>query len=124
MGLKDTLLGWMRQSPADKDLAKAEEDIVEREYEAEKTANSSFNILWSNTDTLAPAVFNSLPTPDVRRRFRDADPVGKQASEIIERTLSYEQDQYDAYKIAQDAVLDMLLPGRGVIRVRISKSGT
>jgi hypothetical protein len=37
MGLKDTLLGWMRQSPADKDLAKAEEDIVEREYEAEKT---------------------------------------------------------------------------------------
>ena len=36
MGLKATLLGWMRQSPSGKDLAKAEEDIVEREYEAEK----------------------------------------------------------------------------------------
>jgi hypothetical protein len=37
MGLKDTVLGWMRQSPAGEDLGKAEEDIVEREYEAEKT---------------------------------------------------------------------------------------
>jgi hypothetical protein len=37
MGLRDTLLGWMRQGPAGKDVAKAEEDIVEREYEEEKT---------------------------------------------------------------------------------------
>lgn len=37
MGLKDTVLGWMRQGPADSEMAKAEEDIVEREYEAEKT---------------------------------------------------------------------------------------
>ncbi len=36
MGLKDTVLGWMRQGQAGKDLGKAEEDIVEREYEAEK----------------------------------------------------------------------------------------
>lgn len=87
-------------------------------YDAKKTRANAFNILWSNTDTLLPAVFNSLPVPDVRRRFRDADPVGKAASEIIERTQSYELDQYDAEKVAQDAVLDMLLPGRGVVRVR------
>jgi hypothetical protein len=38
MGLKDTVLGWLHQGkPADKDLAKAEEDVAEREYEAEKT---------------------------------------------------------------------------------------
>ncbi|MBK6414037.1 hypothetical protein [Sphingopyxis sp.] len=123
--MERTPQGIVRRWLAELDVAKRTEKAwrdegkdVWSKYEAEKTANSSFNILWSNTDTLAPAVFNSLPTPDVRRRFRDADPVGKQASEIIERTLSYEQDQYDAYKIAQDAVLDMLLPGRGVIRVR------
>ena len=123
--MERTPQGIVRRWLAELDVAKRTEKAWHDEgkdiwskYEAEKTANSSFNILWSNTDTLAPAVFNSLPTPDVRRRFRDADPVGKQASEIIERTLSYEQDQYDAYKIAQDAVLDMLLPGRGVIRVR------
>ncbi len=123
--MERTPQGIVRRWLAELDVAKRTEKAwcdegkdIWSKYEAEKTANSSFNILWSNTDTLAPAVFNSLPTPDVRRRFRDADPVGKQASEIIERTLSYEQDQYDAYKIAQDAVLDMLLPGRGVIRVR------
>lgn len=87
-------------------------------YEASKTRANAFNILWSNTDTLAPAVFNSMPVPDVRRRFRDADPVGKLASQVIERTQAYELDQYDAEKIAKDAVLDMLLPGRGVIRIR------
>ncbi len=36
MGLKDTVLGWMRQGSGDKDLGSAEEDIVEREYAAEK----------------------------------------------------------------------------------------
>jgi hypothetical protein len=89
-----------------------------RTYEAGKRKANSFNILWSNTDTLAPAVYNSTPVPDVRRRFRDEDPVGKAASLVIERTLAFELDQFDSEKIAKDATLDMLLVGRGVIRVK------
>lgn len=91
---------------------------IRQTYEGGTRSPNSFNILWSNTDTLLPAVFNSLPVPDVRRRFRDADPVGKAAGQVIERTLSYELDQFDAAGIASDAVLDMLLVGRGVVRVR------
>lgn len=37
MGLKETILGWLRQSPSATDLATAEEDMAEREYEADKT---------------------------------------------------------------------------------------
>src|SRR5215471_18691790 len=38
---------------------------------------NSYNVLYANTEILSPAVYNSLPTPDIRRRFGDADPMGK-----------------------------------------------
>lgn len=87
-------------------------------YEAEKAAANSFNILWSNTEILSAAVYNSTPQPDVRRRFRDADPVGKAVSTILERSLSYEIDDYDFDDELADATLDMLLPGRGIVRIK------
>ncbi len=86
-------------------------------YEAKQSKANSFNILWSNTETLRPAVYNSTPEPDVRRRFRDADPTGKVASTVLERSLSYQIDDYDFDAEIQDAVLDVLLPGRGVARI-------
>lgn len=86
-------------------------------YDGKQTKANSFNILWSNTETLRPAIYNSTPQPDVRRRFRDADPVGKVASTVLERSLSYQVDDYDFDCEVQDAVLDVLLSGRGVARV-------
>lgn len=86
-------------------------------YDAEETKANSFNILWSNTETLRPAIYNSTPEPDVRRRFRDADPVGKAASTVLERSLSYQIDDYDFDAEIKDVVLDALLPGRGVARI-------
>lgn len=81
-------------------------------------AERSFNILWSNTETMLPAVYNSAPQPDVRRRFRDADPLGKAVSQVIERSLSYAIDTEDFYDILEDAVLDCLVTGRGVVRIK------
>lgn len=81
-----------------------------------KTA--TFPILYSNVETLHPAVYNSTPTPDVRRRFRDEDPIGKQVAQVIERSLSFTLDAYDFDSMMNAAVQDMLLPGRGVSRVR------
>jgi hypothetical protein len=86
-------------------------------YEGAETKANSFNILWSNTETLLPAVYNSTPQPDVRRRFRDPDPVGRVASTVLERSLSYQIDDYDFDSEIEDAVLDSLLPGRGVVRI-------
>ena len=85
----------------------------------QKDANKhSFNILWANTETLRPAVYNSLPKPDVRRRYKDEDPLGKAVSEVLGRSLEYGLDTTDFDACIQATVLDMLLPGRGVARVR------
>lgn len=93
-------------------------DILKR-YRAEERKLNSFNILFSNTETLYSAVYTSPPKPDVRRRFKDnEDPIGKVASRMLERSLEFSIDTDDfATAIGYD-VLDMLLPGRGVSRVR------
>lgn len=87
-------------------------------YEAQQARANSFNILWSNTEILSASIYNSTPQPDVRRRFRDADPVGKAVSTILERALSYEIDDYDFDFEISDVVLDVLLVGRGVPRIK------
>jgi hypothetical protein len=87
-------------------------------YEAETATRTSFDILWSNTEILQSAVYNSTPQPDVRRRFRDEDPVGKYVSKILERSLAFELDDYDFDGVMDDVVLDMLLVGRGIPRIK------
>jgi len=81
--------------------------------------NAKFNILWSNVQTITPAVFARLPRPDVSRRFRDNDPVGRVASMMLERALEYEVEHYGDYASAmKQAVQDRLLGGRGTAWVR------
>jgi len=81
--------------------------------------NAKFNILWSNVQTITPAIFARLPRPDVSRRFRDNDPVGRVASMMLERALEYEIEHYGDYNSAMKAsVQDRLLGGRGTSWVR------
>jgi len=87
-------------------------------YRQKDAKKHSFNILYPNTDTLLESVYNSLPKPDVRRRFKDTDPVGKAVSEVLSRSLEYGMDTTDFEGDIQSVVLDFLLPGRGVARVR------
>jgi len=91
--------------------------IYER-YTGENRKRNRFNILWSNTEILRPAIYNTSPMPDVRRRFRDSDPVGKAVSEVLERALFVFKDGYEFDCAAKNDVLDTLLPGRGVSRIR------
>jgi hypothetical protein len=80
---------------------------------------TTFNILWSNVQTCLPATFARLPKPDVSRRFRDNDPVGRVAALILERALEFEIDHYPDYRAAmENSVLDRFLGGRGVSWVR------
>jgi hypothetical protein len=87
-------------------------------YEAEKQQSDGYNILWSNTEVLRPALYNSTPTPDVRRRFRDEDPLGKAVSQILQRALAYSLEAHGFDDEMKKAVLDCLLVGRGIMRVR------
>ena len=81
-----------------------------------------FNILYANTQITLPAIYNSTPIPDVRRRFGDADPAGKVAAQVLERSLSYSFDAYDFGGNMRAAVFDSVLAGRGVLRVRYEPS--
>lgn len=89
-----------------------------KQYRGVETKANSFNILWANTEVLRPALYNSPPKPDVRRRFRQKDALGKAVSEVMERSLSYCVDAYDLDACLKADVLDALLPGRGLSRIR------
>jgi hypothetical protein len=96
--------------------------IVKRYRDESRSRNNptaKFNILWSNVQTITPAVFARLPRPDVSRRFRDNDPIGRVASMMLERALEYEIEHYNDYASAmKQAVQDRLLGGRGTAWVR------
>jgi len=87
-------------------------------YTPENPAMHSFNILWTNTETLRQSVYNSLPQPDARRRYQDEDPLGKAVAEVMTRSLEFCQDVYDFDSVLKADVLSMLLPGRAVSRIR------
>lgn len=93
------------------------EKIVAR-YRGEQRKKNRYNVLWSNTETLRPAIYNTDPVPDVRRRFRDADPLGKAGSEVLERSLVVLVDGYSFGCAMRNDLLDTLLPGRGLSRIR------
>lgn len=85
----------------------------------DNAGDARFNILWANTETVFPAVYNRMPKPDVSRRYKDKDPVGRVASLMLERSLEYEIEQYADFDSAiRQSLYDRLLPGRGVAWVR------
>ena len=114
---------WVEAVRAAKSLEKnwREEEACKavEAFRGEKaSASRDFNLYHSNIEILAPAIFNSVPVPDVRRRFADSDPVGKFAADIIERALSMSMDSYDFDQRVKLGVYDMAITGRGVMRVR------
>ena len=97
--------------------------IVKRYRDDNRNQNTNetakFNILWSNVQTLIPAVYARLPKASVNRRFGDNDPVGRVASQLIERSLDFEIEHYTDFRSAmRHAVEDRFLGGRGVAWVR------
>lgn len=95
---------------------------IVRRYRDERNGSrygARFNILWSNVQTLLPAVYAKTPKAEAVRRNKDNDPPARCAAEILERSLQYEIDQYGDFDEAMRmAVLDWLLPGRGTAWVR------
>lgn len=115
--VKRWLLELKLADKRESDWRKKGEKVLKR-YRQKEVKKHSFNILWSNTETLRPAIYNSLPKPDVRRRFKDEDKIGKIVSEVLSRSIEYGMDTTDFDTQVKNCVIDMLLPGRGVARVR------
>jgi hypothetical protein len=112
---------WLNEISAarkrEKDFRKDGKEILSI-YNGEMPDKIPFNILYSNTETLLPALFSQTPRPVVQRRFKDDDPIGRAASTAAQRMLEFlcdtNVDGYETYEQSiRAATLDGLLPGRG-----------
>lgn len=82
-----------------------------------------YNIFYSNTDTLLPALYSSVPRPDIQRRFEDDDPIGKAVCDAGDRVLAFLLDtnmegSQTIDECIRAAVFDALTVGRGVTVVK------
>lgn len=106
------------------------EDACKREKEWRKEAKevqdlyeackkTSFNILYSNTETLMPALYSATPKPAVVRRIKtEPTPIASVAADLLNKSLTWtldtnDEDYSEFDVIMSNAVLSALVPGRG-----------
>jgi hypothetical protein len=102
--------GWWKR-------AKAATQMYEKPSGEDEAKAYPFNILYANVETLRPAIYSHLPNPDVRRRFSQADPVGRVASDVLQKGLSFSSEE-DMGPALSSCVQDYVLPGFAVARVK------
>ncbi|MBY3597559.1 hypothetical protein [Rhizobium bangladeshense] len=81
-------------------------------------ARYDFNILFANVETIVPAVINSPPVPDIRRRFNDPDPAARIVADIMERAISVQIDDSRLQVEMEAGAQDSFLAGRGIVRLK------
>lgn len=103
-------------------LKRGDQIIKRYRDERERTSNEDgqrrYSALWSNTQIMLPALYGKEPLPVCERRFKDKDPVGRNAASILERALRNEIEICGYNKALKRVVLDYLLVGQGVPWVR------
>lgn len=89
-------------------------------YEDREMAHQGrrFALLWSNIETIRPAIYARLPVVQCSRRYKDQDPVGRTAAEILERAINSTLDLYGAGDQFDLACQDRLVAGRGTVWAR------
>lgn len=100
---------WRKDSERVVKIYRGEDCRTDSDNGGTELKRNAFNILWTNTETMRPALYNSTPQPVCRRRFRDESPVGKAAAEVLERALSFSIDAYDFDERISLAIDDYLL---------------
>jgi hypothetical protein len=117
---RDLAIKWLAEierirGKEDKWRTKAQQVIAR--YRDDRTIDdvpARFNMLWSNTEVIKPAIFSSMPVPDVRRRYSTKDPAARTAALILERTLSFCNSAYNFRDVLDRCNEDYVLPGRAM----------
>ncbi len=104
-----------------KQWRKRGEQIVRRYKNKKQEVSSSapsvvvgqkrMNFLWANVQTQKPILFAQTPKPNVTRRNKDKDPVGRWAAIVLERILANTLDMQDFDHVLNQDVENLLLPG-------------
>lgn len=111
--------GWKREEIWKKDAEAAVKAYTNESGSDARTGKLyDYNILHSNVETIVPAIINSAPIPNVRRRFGDDDPVAKTVGDIIERAIMVQVDDSRLDAELEGQAHDAFLAGRGVLRLR------
>ncbi|OHV23842.1 hypothetical protein EOS93_28140 [Rhizobium sp. RMa-01] len=97
---------------------KIEKIYLDQQSDQTSAAKRRFPMLWANTSVMQPAVYARVPQPVVERRFKDAQPVARIASELVERNLAYTGDEADLDSIMRAVRDDFLLCARGTVWLR------
>lgn len=102
-------------------------------YEAQTSKPNSFNILYANTETLLPAVYNQVPRPVVKRKQggntgpagtpKTDDMLQLTATRVAQRLLEQfldtgASDTPNFDEIASQSAVQALVTGRGLLRFR------
>lgn len=111
-------LGAIRKYEREFDQWQRAADRATKIYRDEGEKKSRFSIFWSNVQTLQPALYARTPNPQCERRFKDRNPVGRTAAEILERIASFQVKDQDFDTTMRAARDDYLIPSRGVVWVR------
>lgn len=88
-------------------------------FEGAVRRENSFNILFSNTETLVPALYNTTPRPVVKPRYKKPSAVDTAACQvgvaILEFLIDTNSQQYTSFDdLMKQVVLEAAVPGRGV----------
>lgn len=118
-------VGIVRRWAAELDLAKdAFKDWHEQcktnwdRYRARNKRQTSYNCLYANTAILFPEIYNTLPHPEISRRYDKEDQLGKCVSNVLSRAVLFNNETTNFDRQVRMDVLDLLICGRSVSRVR------
>lgn len=92
---------------------------IVRRYKDERTPrqekSARYNVLYSNVQTLLPAIYGKNPKADIERRFKDKDPLGRVTSNVLERCTDYFINTEAFRSSLRGALFDRLTAGRGSV---------
>lgn len=77
-----------------------------------------YNITFANIETIVPAIINSTPIPDIRRRFADNDEPARIVADVLERGIRVQTDDSKLQIELEATAQDAFLAGRGLVRLR------
>ena len=95
---------------------------VDKQYCRKDRADSAdreYAIFWANVEVLKPATYARPPAPVVAPRFKDSNPVAREASEVLERALITTFEQADIDDLLRQVRDEYLRYGRGTAWVRL-----
>ena len=77
-----------------------------------------FNVLNSNVGILLPSLFSNPPTAEIKSRAALPNAEEDQVTEALQKTIEVFLDDSDHTEAFKASIKELLLPGRGTVRVR------